>query len=180
MEPTIADSDMLSIFPSPDYQVIWRTAVRLVVYSRPAKLYLFYRANGQAWDAICQNEDFFRGREIAEDVWNPKEVSTAINTLDMLMEQVDSLVSSVVAKGQQAKLTKYDFSAVYFGSDHAWHAFYPSVAALVEFHNKLLAEQKNQAYLDYLTSQELLQLRRAWEVDGIVAIPEEKPKRQQQ
>jgi hypothetical protein len=158
-------------FPVGDFRVVWNYDNRLVVEQKSLiGRWLFYKLETDVFCLCVTSDTFESGLSNMRDIWNPRVPETVYNTKEMLLEQVDSLVSSVVKKNKQNTLTKYDFCAVYFAD--RWRAYYPTVQQLIEYHTKVNTEETvNKSYLDFLTSQDFKNIRALWDNEPNITIP---------
>lgn len=156
------------IYSCDRYRPFWNYENRIVLVEKDTAKYVFFCKNGSHVDFILATSDFELGRSIAEGVWNPKAKPTEFSTKNFLLNHIESMISSMVKKGKGGELNKFDFSAVYYAKN-GMHAFYPTIEDLISFH--LGKNEHNQAYLDFLRSDELKSMREQWDQSSNIALP---------
>lgn len=156
------------IYSSERFRPLWNYENRVVLVEKDSSKCHFFCKNASHIDFILATSDFEFGRSIAEDVWSPKAKPTEFSTKNFLLNHIEGMVSSMVKKGQTDKLTKFDFSAVYYARD-GMHAYYPPVEELIAFHEA--KPEQNEAYLEFLRSAELKERIADWNKEEGITIP---------
>lgn len=109
-------------------------------------------------------------QKIAEDsmsIWRPEPKLPKVSRLDMALEHIQNNVMSLVKKNKTENASSSDFAFIYYGGTR-WHAFCPPIEQLVEFHTRTSGEKFNQAYIDFLLSEELQNKKKVWDESGII------------
>lgn len=166
-------------FPAESYRIVWEYSNRLVVHDKLTGRWLFFdKARDEMWTLIADSESFEQGIFFAKAAWSPRAPKVKIDFRRSCLEQIEMLVLPLIKKGQQDKLTKYDFSVVYYSGSN-WRAFYPSVDELVEFHvARNGVKPIDSDYISYLNSDEFKLIREAWDKLPNVDIPQNQQQRQ--
>lgn len=161
-------------YPQQQYAAIWRYNNRVVLRESGTTkpVFFFFCKNGYYYEFIIKTRDFDLGREISENVWDPKATPVEASGKNFLLDHIQSMLQSIVKKGNTESLRKFDFCSVYYAKG-VWHAFYPTVEDLIDFHVANVQEQ-DEDYLNYLRSDELKAKREEWDKEPFVDMPQQK------
>lgn len=167
----LTENQLDSRFPYSLYGRIWRYENKLVLryFDLGKTTYFFFCKNGPHYEFIIKTRDFDFGREISENIWDPKAEPQQYSLKNMLLNHIDGMLSSMVKRGKLNQINKFDFSSVYYGKGE-WHAYYPSLEDLIEYHLSL-PEQVDE-YLTYLRSDELKAQRDEWDKEPTIVVPQ--------
>lgn len=169
----------------PKYQKIWNYSNKILMvistvehcYSESSKSYSTYtqqtyhsfiKDNDGFIKFITSNTDVDRVLNVSKDVWDPPQVSKTTNRKELALEMIEDIILGALKNNKTKDLKKSSLSYIYYGSDGAWHAYYPDNQTLIAFH-LLRNESANKSYIDFLYSEELKSLREEWnKTEGII------------
>ena len=166
------DSQFRANYPITRWRTVWNYENKVVLRecnAQPNTSYVFFCKNGPYYEFIIKTRDMPWGEKISKDIWHPKAKPTEASGKNFLLDHIEGMVSSMVKRGNLDDIRKVDFSAVYYGKNE-WHALYPCLEDLLEFH-LAKTEPHNEAYLQYLRSDDLKALREEWAKDPNVHVP---------
>lgn len=104
------------------------------------------------------------------NVWNPPLPQIIVDNQEIALDMIENNILAVMKRNKLSELKKSSCAYIFF-NEGSWHAYYPEVSVLSEFHKKQ-AEQNIQ-YLEFLNSQEFAEMREKWDLVSPDIIPGE-------
>ena len=161
----------VSLLNVPVHSFLWKHSNKLLIrtlYPETGKcLFRTYilEKNGQ-YKFITSSLVLEDVIERSKDIWDPKPVHPVVSREELALGMIEDTIISYVNKDKLDLLEKKHFCYVYVASDKQWHAYYPEVDVLLQYHTS--HEKQNQNYLDFLNSDRLKQMRLDWDTGEVI------------
>lgn len=158
----------------PKHNYIWKYSNRLLIQSINSHTgscnYHSYIMKDNMCEKIGSSHSYKEIAKFSEDFWNPKPEYKTIDRKQLALEMIEDTIVSFVTKNKVDQLKKKHCCYIHVGADKQWHAYYPDVKVLLDFH--LTQGNIKQQYVDFLNSNEFLEIRNLWDKSEVVDIGE--------
>jgi len=104
------------------------------------------------------------------DVWVPPLPQIIVDRQEIALDMIENNILAVMKRNKLSELKKSSCAYIFY-NEGSWHAYYPEVSVLSEFHKKQV--EQNAQYLEFLNSQEFAEMREKWDSVSPDIIPGE-------